>query len=99
MIGVSGNRSKPKAMVQLIKLGIQPRVLNLELAAAYVDLSATAFLRGVSKGHYPLPLQNGRRKQWDRKALDAAVDRRSGLGSSSPLSEADPIMRAIDAAR
>jgi hypothetical protein len=52
----------------------------------------------VAAGYYPSALQMGRRKQWDRKALDVAVDRRSGLTASSPLCESDEMTRAIDAA-
>jgi hypothetical protein len=95
---MSGNTSKGEATAELARIGLVPRLLNVELAGAYVGLSAAAFLRGVELGHYPRPIQDGRRKQWDRKALDLAVDRRSGLISSSSLSEAEEMMRAIDAA-
>jgi predicted DNA-binding transcriptional regulator AlpA len=70
----------------------------LELAAAYVGLSASAFLNAINTGHYPKPLSDGRRRQWDRHALDAAVDRRSKLTAhSEPQETADAIMGAIDA--
>jgi hypothetical protein len=95
---MKSNRSKSEATAELVKLGLIPRLLYLELAAAYVGLSAAAFLSGVAAGHYPAPLQDGRRKQWDRKALDVAVDLRSGLASSSRSEHADELMRAIDAA-
>lgn len=94
---MAGNKSKTEATTELAAFGLMPRMLNLELAAAYVGLSAAAFRRSVDVGHYPAPLKDGRRKQWDRRALDVAVDQRSGL-SSPPLSEADQMMRAIDAA-
>lgn len=94
-----GNRSKPQATVELVKLGIRPRVLDLDMAAAYVGLSAAAFLKGVREGTYPDPLTDGRRRQWDIRALDRAVDARSKLGSSSRTDESpEAIMRAIDAA-
>jgi predicted DNA-binding transcriptional regulator AlpA len=94
---MSGNRSKPYATAQLVKLGLPPRLLDLEMSAAYVGLSASAFLGGVKEGRYPAPIQDGKRKQWDRKALDAAIDRRSGLTSSS-TDPVDEMLRAIDAA-
>jgi hypothetical protein len=94
---MSGNRSKAEATAELVKLGLKPRLLALELAAAYVGLSAGAFLKGVADALYPQPLQDGKRQRWDRKALDAAVDRRSGIGPSSDENE-DDLMRAIDAA-
>ena len=94
---MSGNRSKTEATAELVKRGLAPRLLDLDLAAAYVDLSPEAFLAGIEAGRYPQPLKDGRRQHWDRKALDAAVDRRSGFAASSHESE-DDLMRAIDAA-
>ena len=38
-----------------------------------------AFLDAVDAGYYPQPLEHGTRKLWDVRALDAALDRRSGL--------------------
>jgi hypothetical protein len=90
-------RSKPEATAELVKRGVRPRLLDLELAAAYVDLSPVAFLNGVADDRYPQPIQDGRRQHWDVRALDAAVDRRSGLATSSG-DEGDAMMRAIDAA-
>jgi hypothetical protein len=84
---MSGNRSKPDATTQLLRLGIQPRLLDLEPSAAYVGLCSSAFLKGVDQGLYPPPLQDGRRERWDGSALDAAVDRRSGRSSSSAFDE------------
>ena len=92
-----GNGTKSEATARLLKLGLCPRLLPLELAAAYVGLSAPAFLVGVGDGRYPAPLKDGRLNRWDRKALDVAVDRRSGLEPSS-RDGADELMRAIDAA-
>lgn len=96
---MAGNISKASAVEELARRGISPRVLELELAAAYVGLSADAFLGAVAAGRYPKPLADGRRRQWDRKALDAAIDRRSKIGTHSPRVETpDDIMAAIDAA-
>lgn len=96
---MAGNRSKPEAINELVRRGIPPRVLDLDLAAAYVGLSADAFLEAVADGRYPKPLPDGRRRQWDRVALDAAIDRRSKLGAQSRKPETpDDLMAAIDAA-
>ena len=66
---MSGNRSKAEATAELLKLGLAPRLLDLELAAAYVSLSAAAFLRGVADGRYPKPLTDGKRQRWTAKCL------------------------------
>ncbi|MFZ0854259.1 MAG: hypothetical protein WAO08_34290, partial [Hyphomicrobiaceae bacterium] len=62
-----------------------------------VGLSPAPFRKAVSEGKYPAPIEDGRRRHWDIKALDVALDRRSGLGSSSGETH-DEMMRAIDAA-
>jgi hypothetical protein len=97
---VTQTRAKPRAVETLVKRGMAPRILELDLAAAYVGLSAAAFLNAVRDGRYPAALPDGKRRHWDRKALDAAVDRRSGLTANSGPSagEDDEIMRAINAA-
>jgi predicted DNA-binding transcriptional regulator AlpA len=94
---MSGNRSKAEATAQLVELGITPRVLDLDLAAAYVGRSAAAFLKAVADKRFPEPLQDGTRRRWDKKLLDAAVDRRSGL-SAGFAETPDDLIRAIDAA-
>lgn len=94
---MSGNRTKTDARAELVKFGIPPRLLDLETIAAYVGLSAGAFLKAVADGRYPPAHQNGKRRLWDRLAVDAAVDRRSGIASSLGATEGpDPIMQAID---
>ena len=96
---MAGNISKFSATERLVKLGIQPRLLDLDLAAAFVGLSPATFLIAVKEARYPAAISDGRRKMWDRRALDAAVDRRSGLASPFGRDEShDAIMRAIDAA-
>ena len=95
---MAGNTSKTGATERLVKLGIPPRLLDLDLAAAYVGLSPATFLNAVKQGHYPAAIADGRRRVWDRRAIDAAVDHRSGLASTFGRDEShDAIMRAIDA--
>lgn len=66
------------------KLPHWPRLLSADLAARYVGISETNFLAGVDAGHWPKPIAYGRRRLWDRLALDEAVDRLSGKGSEHP---------------
>jgi predicted DNA-binding transcriptional regulator AlpA len=85
-------------MLELVKLGLRPRLVELEIAAAYVGLSASAFEKGVREGLYPKPIRDGRKPRWDLRALDQVIDRRSGLAPSSPGDESpEAMMRAIDA--
>jgi predicted DNA-binding transcriptional regulator AlpA len=91
-------RAKSEAIAALLKLGIRPRLVDVDVAAAYVGLSAGAFQAAVAAGRYPQPLSDGRRKLWDLRAIDAAIDRRSGLTPLSDRESPDAIMEAIDAA-
>ena len=95
---MAGNLTKVEAIEELARRGYRPRLLDLELAAAYVNLSAATFLEMVALGVYPQPLCDGRRKQWDVKALDLAIDRRSSLVASSHVDEVDQLTKAINAA-
>jgi hypothetical protein len=60
---------------------IQPRLLSGNAAAAYCDVTAATFSKWVSTGIMPKPVI-GRR--WDRKAIDLALDKLSGIESSPP---------------
>ncbi|OQW34128.1 MAG: hypothetical protein A4E20_11885 [Nitrospira sp. SG-bin2] len=57
------------------------RLLDREKAAAYVGLSPNAFDREVRAGTFPapFPLTRIRRRLWDVKALDDALDRERGI--------------------
>jgi predicted DNA-binding transcriptional regulator AlpA len=55
-------------------LPLEPRGLQREIAAGYVGLSATKFDELVSEGQMPQPKLVGRRKIWDRVALDRAFE-------------------------
>lgn len=59
------------------------RCLSREEAAAYVGLSPSAFSDRVQAETFPKPLKLGRRSVWDRRALDLALDRLSGLAEGS----------------
>jgi predicted DNA-binding transcriptional regulator AlpA len=54
---------------------LAPRLISREAAAAYVSVSPTTFDVMVEDGRMPRPrLLGGRRKAWDVRALDTAVD-------------------------
>lgn len=61
---------------------IEPRLLTKEQAAAYCGYCANAFGRHVSEGNLPPAIPGTHR--WDRKALDAAIDKLSGLEATMP---------------
>jgi predicted DNA-binding transcriptional regulator AlpA len=54
---------------------LAPRLISRDAAAAYVNVSPTKFDVMVRDGRMPRPKRlGGRRKAWDVRALDAAVD-------------------------
>ena len=54
---------------------LAPRLITREAAAAYVSVSPTTFDEMVKDGRMPRPKRlGGRRKAWDVRALDAAID-------------------------
>ncbi len=68
-----------------LPLGMLPRGLTREQAAEYVGCeSLNAFDTWVRKGIVPGPIPGTHR--WDRKAIDRALDRRSGLPESADQS-------------
>jgi len=52
-----------------------PRLLSAELGGAYLSMGAGCFRAHVAAGKLPPALVLGRRRLWDRLALDGAVDR------------------------
>jgi predicted DNA-binding transcriptional regulator AlpA len=72
----------------LADLGIAPRLLTREQAAAYCGLSVHGFSEWVKTGRLPGPI--GGTVRWDLKAIDAVLDQASGIEPSiktSPLDE------------
>ena len=54
---------------------LPPRLISREAAAAYVSVAPNTFDEMVKDGRMPRPkLLGGRRRAWDVRALDAAVD-------------------------
>ncbi|WP_431014538.1 hypothetical protein [Bradyrhizobium pachyrhizi] len=68
-----------------------PRVLSKEEAAAYCGCKTlAAFDQWRAKGIVPGPIPGT--TKWDRKAIDAALDRASGL-VTDPVKELSPFQR------
>lgn len=59
---------------------VAPRVMTKAEAAAYCRLTPSGFTEWVAKKRLPGPIPGTRR--WDKAAIDAALDRLSGLGGS-----------------
>ena len=50
-----------------------PEMMRQRTAAAYLDLSESAFIREVYRGTLPYPVTLGGRQSWSRKELDASI--------------------------
>jgi len=69
----------------VLPMSLPPRGLTKEQAAAYCGCeSVEAFNDWVRRGLVPKSMNGTHR--WDRKALDRALDRLSGLGNDLELS-------------
>jgi hypothetical protein len=58
-----------------------PRLLTRRQAATYCGLSAEGFDQWVRRDIVPGPIPGTQR--WDRKAIDLALDRASGIGTTT----------------
>lgn len=67
----------------LAELPHWPRLLSVDQAAAYVGVSVSAFTSRVGE-LWPAPIRYGRRKLFDRLAIDRAVDELSQTAPQSP---------------
>lgn len=76
---------------------IQPRGLVREDAAAYCGLSPDGFDEWIKRGIVPGPIPGTQR--WDRKAIDLALDRASGLESAQEQDDVFERWRATYNAR
>lgn len=50
-----------------------PELMRQRTAAAYLDLSESAFIREVYRGTLPYPIVLGGRQSWSRQELDASI--------------------------
>ena len=51
-----------------------PRMMRLGRIAAYLDVSASTFLRMVEEGVMPKPVIHNGLRWWDRVDIDSAID-------------------------
>jgi predicted DNA-binding transcriptional regulator AlpA len=65
---------------------IERRLLSREQAAAYCGYTPDHFSRKVSAGHLPAHIVG--MKRWDKRAIDAAIDKKSGLSSAPSIEDA-----------
>ena len=75
---------------------IQPRGMTRDDAAAYCSLSPSTWDRWVSDGRMPPPVPGTHR--WDRRAIDLAWDRLSGIATAE-VDESDAAVVAWRASR
>lgn len=77
-----------RPMIALADMPAWPRFLSEEEAASYVRISRTTFRNGVGT-LWPKAIRIGRRKLYDRHALDRAVDALAPSATESPAKELD----------
>jgi excisionase family DNA binding protein len=61
-------------------------------AAAYLGISPATFSKWVAAGTIPKPIPNTRR--WDRKAIDRALDKASGIVELAVVPETQEVTLA-----
>jgi predicted DNA-binding transcriptional regulator AlpA len=67
---------------------LPPRLVSREAAAAYVCVSPNTFDKMVDDGRMPRPrLLGGKRRAWDVRALDLAIDRLPIDGDDAGIDE------------
>jgi hypothetical protein len=67
--------------------GLTQRLLSRAQAASYLNLSTSAFSGWVRRGIVPAAIPGT--KRWDKKAIDAALDRSSDLHATTDMSPLD----------
>lgn len=75
-----------------------PRLMGVDLAAAYVGMSPSGFQDAVTAKVLPSPTRIGRRVLWDRAMLDRAVDERTGATTArEDIPTTDPLLETLHA--
>jgi excisionase family DNA binding protein len=75
---------------------LAPRLVSRQAAAAYVCVSPNTFDEMIEDGRMPRPkMLGGKRRAWDIRELDAAIDRLPAQGDDA---EADETWGNVDAA-
>jgi len=72
--------TKSSATAELARIGLAPRGLSREQAAAYVGVSARLFDEMVADKRMPGAKRINGRTVWDRHAVDRAFSRIAGDG-------------------
>jgi hypothetical protein len=80
-----------------LPLGLVPRGLTREAAAAFVGLSPSAFDKARMQGKYPAPTLPGNR--YDRLLLEQAMNALSGITSECEAANPLDTWRATRASR
>ena len=57
-----------------LPLGLAPRLINREAAAAYIGVGVSKFDELVCQGQMPRCRRIGARKLWDVRSLNSAID-------------------------
>lgn len=71
---------------------LTPRLMSGSEAAAYCGITLATLSKWVTQGRLPPPLPGSRR--WDRKALDLALDKLSGIQAPPMVSDGQEITLA-----
>lgn len=66
---------------------LPPRLISRAAAAAYVGVSPGTFDQKVKDGDMPQPKIINRRRLWDVRELDAAIDALPSEGDKNPWDE------------
>ena len=59
-----------------------PRRMAAPIAAAYCGVSEGTLDQMVKRAEIPAPVRIGKRKLWDKRAIDNVFDRQAGLDST-----------------
>jgi hypothetical protein len=76
--------SNSGARCNALPLGLSPRGLTLDQAAAFVGLTKSGYNKRRRMGDYPAPTLPG--KRYDLRLLEAAMDRLSDIRKESEVS-------------
>jgi predicted DNA-binding transcriptional regulator AlpA len=64
---------------------VEPRLISGPEAAAYCSVTVATWSKWVASGIMPKPVIG---RQWDRKAIDAILDKASGIVAAAPALDA-----------
>src|SRR5947207_1590644 len=85
----------PGQRERALPAGITPRGLSRRAAAEYCGLAPSTFDARVNEGLLPSPVFPGRRRVWDRLALDRALNSLSGVADHVSNTAEEAALKAI----